>query len=128
MVDASTIPDLRALVTPLLGAPYAQWPCYALGRHLFQAGWGVTLDEDPQRAARAIVEVWYRGDARDPLPLVQPWDFYILARHGVLSDHVGLVVDTQYFVHTRRRTGVCLELLRRWEPKLLQLARLRILT
>jgi hypothetical protein len=128
MLAAQSIPDLRALVTPILGASYEQYNCYRLLKHLISTGFGLTLDDDPQRAAQAIVEVWYRGDTREPLALMQPWDCAILACRGPLSDHVGLVVDTQYFVHTRRRTGVCLEKVQRWQSKLLQIARLRILT
>lgn len=128
MPEVSAVPDLTAIITPILGEPYAQWDCFRLVRHLIYEGFGMDLDEDPQQAVKAIVEVWYRGDARDPLTLLQPWDCWILATKGLYSDHVGIVVDTQHFVHTRRRTGVCVEPLLRWKSKLLQLARLRMLS
>ena len=123
----TTLPDLAAIVAPLLGEPYATWNCFRLVKHLIYEGYGVTLDDEPQHAARSILEVWYRGDGADPLSLVQPWDAAIFACRGPFSDHLGLMVDAQYFVHTRPRTGVCLEPLRRLEKRLLQLARLRIL-
>lgn len=127
MAVVQTIPNLKALVAPLLGAPYAEWHCYTLVRHLFDVGFALHLEEDPRQAAHALVEVWYQGDVQDPLSLVQPWDVYVLARHGLVSDHVGLVIDAQSFVHTRRRIGVCIEPLSRWASKCVQLARLRIL-
>ena len=75
-----------------------------------------------------VAEVWFRGeDARDPLLVAQPWDLFILAMQGITSSHVGIVIDAELFVHTRRRTGVVLEPMRRWRPKLLQIARLTFL-
>jgi|GEM_PF-1335464 len=122
-----TIPDIHALVTPLLGTPYAEMDCWDLVRLLFKQGFGLDLARDTERAATAFQEVWYRGDT-DPLPLVQPWDLVIIANHDALpvSDHVGVVVDTQQFVHARlSETGVALGRLRTWKPRLLQLARYR---
>jgi hypothetical protein len=132
------IPNLAALVDPLLGQPYERFllpgsgphgnACWGLVRLLLDEGFGTALDVDPSQAASQIVEVWFRGDARDPLPLVQPWDVWILATKGLWSDHLGLVVNPLQFVHVRKRVGVVVEPLRRWQPKLIQLARLRQLS
>ena len=124
---APAFPNLRTLIDPILGAPYDQYPCWTLARTLMQEGLGLDTVEDPHRAAQQLSEVWYEGDPRDPLTLVQPWDLFIMLRHGLVSEHVGLVVNSTTLVHTRRTTGVVLEPLQRWVPKLLQLARLRML-
>lgn len=124
---AQAFPALLPHVDAILGAPYEQFPCWTLARHLMQVGLGLDIVADPQRAATQLSEVWFEGDPRDPLTLVQPWDLFIMVRHGVVSEHVGLVVDSETLVHTRRTTGVVLEPLQRWKSKLLQLARLRML-
>lgn len=124
---AQSFPALRPHVDAILGAPYAQYPCWALARHLIQEGLGLDIVADPHRAANQLSEVWFEGDPRDPLSLVQPWDLFIMLRHGIVSEHVGMVVDSETLVHTRRRTGVVLEPIQRWIPKLLQLGRLRML-
>lgn len=123
---AQAFPNLRELVDPILGAPYEQYPCWALARHLMHVGLNLDIVADPQRAAEQLSEVWFEDDPRDPLTLVQPWDLFIMLRHGMVSEHVGVVVDSETLVHTRRTTGVVLEPLQRWKPKLLQLARLRM--
>jgi hypothetical protein len=129
-MEHRTLPDLRALVDPLLGAPYAQYTCWHLVRHLVRAGWGWDMAAEPERAASAFRELWYRGDPADPLSLVTPWDIVICSGlpHLPVSTHVGLALDAQAFVHARDQgVGVVIEPLRRWRPKLLQLARLRSL-
>jgi hypothetical protein len=127
MHTVQRIPNIRSLVDQILGASYADYNCYGLVRYLLKAGFALDLDADPHQAANAIVEVWYRGDTRDPLTLIRPWDCFILACKGFASDHLGLIVDARTFVHTRPRTGVVLEPIQRWQAKLLQIARLRIL-
>lgn len=129
--SSAVLPDLRALVNPILGAPYEQYTCWHLVRHLVREGFGFDMAEEPQRAATAFIELWYRGDTPDPLALVQPWDVVILAgqAHLPVSTHVGLALDAVSFVHARDQgVGVVVEPLRRWRPKLLQLARLRSLS
>jgi hypothetical protein len=73
-------------------------------------------------------EVWYRGDAADPLVIAQPWDLVIMDEHDLLpvSTHVGVIVDAQRFVHARNsESGAALGRLRTWKPRVLQLARYR---
>lgn len=120
-----SMPDLRAIIDPLIGAPYEQWDCWRLIRHLYREGWGIALEDDPGVAHREVQEIWFAGDTEEPLALVQPWDVVIMRTRGLASSHVGIVLDTQYFIHTRQRIGVCLEPLRRWQSRLLQIARLR---
>ena len=122
------IPNIRALVDEVLGAPYSQWDCWALTRHLLIQGFDLDIAKEPSHAAALMQEVWYRGDSRDPVALTKPWDLYITCERDdrPWSTHVGLVVDDTTFVHARTSaTGVALERMRRWKPKLLQLARLR---
>jgi hypothetical protein len=128
---APALPTLSDLVAPLLGLPYDHFcvggtddACWGLVRHLYQVGRQIDLETDPGRAVQHVREVWGLGDSVDPLTLVEPWDFYILATRYPWSDHLGLVVSPLKFVHVRRRTGVCLEALQRWRPKLFQVARL----
>lgn len=128
MTDVIRMPNIKALVEPILGTPYADADCWNLVRSLIKEGFGLDLAREPEKAAEAVVEIWYRGDEGEPLTLVQPWDLVIIANHADLpvSDHVGLVVDDQLFVHARDvSTGVALERLRKWRPRFLQLARLR---
>jgi cell wall-associated NlpC family hydrolase len=120
-----SIPDLAALVEPLLGLPYEQYDCWALCRYLYREYWGEDLDADPAQGWKHIQEIWWQDDTEDPLSLSQSGDLWIMRGTGMSSHHTGIVCNTVYFVHTRRRTGVCLEPLARWKPRLLQLARLR---
>ena len=129
-----TLPAIHPIVDPLLGLPYGHFclmhsadACWGLIHYVLREGLGLDLEKDPEVASQQISEIWGPGDVRDPLSLVQPWDIYILATKHPWSDHLGLVVDDLSFVHVRQRTGVVLEPLRRWRPKLFQLARLRIL-
>jgi hypothetical protein len=136
MAEVVRIPNLARLVEPILGAPYARFTvagspepnaCYGLVAYLLREGFAVEMPVDPTQIARELVEVWFRGDARDPMQLVQPWDGYVLATKAPWSDHVGLVTSETHFVHVRQRTGVCLEPLQRWRSRLLQVVRLRML-
>lgn len=125
MEHQTTLPDLAGLVEPLLGLSYEQYDCWALCRHLYREYWGEDLDADPAQGWKYIQELWWQDDTDDPLTLSQSGDLWIMRGRGMSSHHVGIVCNTVHFVHTRRRTGVCLEPLRRWRPRLLQLARLR---
>lgn len=136
MAAVTHLPNLEGLVTPILRTPYAHFAvpgapepnaCYGLLRYLFKQGFDLDFPTDPAEIARAIVELWYRGDPRDPLMLAQPWDGYVLATKAPWSDHVGLVVSATHFVNVRKRTGVCLEPLQQWRSRLLQMVRLRML-
>ena len=140
MLYFDTVPDIRALVDPLLGQSYEAWDtvmepelqgphrpeaCWLLVRHLFLAGFGLDLARDPAQASQAFTEVWFRDSSHgQAFPALQPWDAYILAARRGVADHLGLVVDGTYFVHIRKRTGICLESLTRWQPRVLQVARL----
>jgi hypothetical protein len=122
------IPNIREFVDGLLGLSYETYDCWGLVRHLLMQGFGLDIAQEPSRAASLMQEVWYRGDPRDPLSLTQPWDLYITCERDdrPWSTHVGLVVDERTFVHARTATtGVALDRLHRWKPKLLQLGRLR---
>lgn len=126
------LPDLHRLVTPMLGRPYAELDCWGLTRELLRQGGFPELAEDLARVTEYVREVWYCDEVTDPLALVQPWDWYLLAHHGdpqtgAWINHIGLVVNGTHFVHTRRRLGVCLEPLQRWRFKLIQVARMRCL-
>jgi cell wall-associated NlpC family hydrolase len=128
MRDTSTIPDIQPLVDAMLGTSYKEYDCWDLVRTLYQQGFGIGLARDTQLSAQQFQELWFRGDTTDVLTLVQPWDLVILANHEDLpiSDHVGVVLDAQRFVHASPAvTGVALARLRTWKPRLLQLARLR---
>jgi cell wall-associated NlpC family hydrolase len=120
-----TFPPLHDLIAPILGAPYAQYECWGLAAYLFKQGWGIDLAQDSESLTREFVEVWFRGEA-PPLELVlQPWDCLVLSVHGLVGDHCGIVLDAQTFVHTRRTAGVTIDRLLRWQPKIVQVARLR---
>jgi cell wall-associated NlpC family hydrolase len=120
-----TLPDLLALLDPILGRSYDEYNCWDLLRDLYGQGWGIALEEDPAAAVAQVSELWFQGDPRDPLTLVQPWDVVIFRTRGMASSHVGVVCNTVQFAHTRRRLGTCIEPMRRWMPRLLQIGRLR---
>jgi hypothetical protein len=128
MNQALRLPNIRELVDPLLGTSYEAYDCWGLVRRLLIEGFALDIAEQPTQAATIMGEIWFRGDERNPLTLVQPWDLYICCERDdrPWSTHVGLVVDETTFVHARTAaTGVAIERLRRWRPKLLQVARLR---
>jgi hypothetical protein len=124
-MSSIVIPDIEPLVEPLLGLSYAECHCWDLLRRLYGQGWGIDLDADPAAAAAQVQEIWFQRDECDPLSLMQPWDILIMKATGMASSHVGIVVNAVHLIHTREATGVCLEPLRRWAPRLLQMARLR---
>jgi hypothetical protein len=124
-INTTDLPDLGAIVDPLLGLPYEQFDCWRLCRHLYREGWGEDLDDDPVQAWKHIQEMWWQDDVADPCAVSQPWDVWILRGRGMASHHTAIVVNQTYFVHTRKRIGVCLEPMVRWKPRLLQIARLR---
>jgi cell wall-associated NlpC family hydrolase len=118
-------PDLAALVEPLLGLRYEEYDCWRLVRRLYRDYWDEDLEDDPAQAWRHVQEIWWQDDAEDPLVLSQGGDLWIMRGRGMASHHTGIVCNTVHFVHTRPRTGVCLEPLKRWRLRLLQIARLR---
>jgi cell wall-associated NlpC family hydrolase len=126
-MHSDTIPDIRQIIDPLLGTPYTELDCWDLVRRVYQRGFGFDLLRDTNAAALRFQEVWYRGQG-DPLAVIQPWDLVIIANDDALpvSDHVGVIVDTQTFVHARpSETGAAIGRLRTWKSRLLQVARLR---
>ena len=128
-MSAHVLPDLAAIVEPILGLSYAQYDCWHLVRYVFKEGWAIDFDDDPAHALAQAEEIWFVGDPVDPLTLLQPWDVLIMRTRGLASSHVGVVFDAVHFVHTRKLLGVCLEPLKRWMPprstRLLQMARLK---
>jgi cell wall-associated NlpC family hydrolase len=127
MSKSTAMPDITALVTPLLGASYEIWDCWDLVRHLYLQGFGFDLERATESSAQRFQEVWYRGGS-DPLAVVQPWDLALFTHSDELpvGDHVGIVVDPQTFVHARRsETGVAMGRLRTWKARLIQVSRLR---
>jgi cell wall-associated NlpC family hydrolase len=123
-----TIPDARLIADRYLGQPYAQADCWDLVRLLYKDGFGIDLATDQLTAAEEFVEVWWHATPTDPLPLLRPWDLYILARVETVpfARHVGVVLDGIMMVHARENVGgVTLERCRHWRPRLLQVARWR---
>jgi hypothetical protein len=82
---------------------------------------------DPLDAMRSVQEVWFQDDPRDPLTLVQPWDWFLMRYDGPAVQHPALVVDAHDLIHLHRKAGVTIEPMRRWRHRLVQLARLRCL-
>lgn len=127
-MDSTMIPDISPLIERLLGTPYKARFCWDLTRQLIDEGFGIALEHDPSAANAHLCEVWRNDDTRDPLQLVQMWDCLVFYETPALpiSTHVGLAIDYERFVHARTAdTGVAIEKLRRWRPRLLQIVRLR---
>jgi hypothetical protein len=132
MASVVTIPKLRPLAEDFLGRPYAAQECWRLVHELLQMGGFCDAASTRNEVIGQVAEIWWVDDPRDPLSLVQPWDWYLLAPRGVpVADaavgHIGLVIDAKDFVHARDKVGVCIEPLARWRRRLLQVARLRCL-
>ncbi len=127
MSTVQVIPNMRAIIQAVLGKSYVEVNCWALVRHIFLEAFGLDLIADPVEAAQGFAEIWFKGDEKDLLSLVQPYDLLIIANHQRISQHLGVIVDDVYLVHTRQKTGVVVERLTRWKPHILQLARLRSL-
>lgn len=119
-------PDILDIVDPILGEAYEHYNCSALIRYLFREGFGLHIDQDPRLSGHLLTEVWWRDDDADPVELSRPWDLWIFAMRPprLITDHVGIVVNHELFVHTRQRTGVCLERLSRYDPWVVQVGRL----
>ena len=124
-MSIQTVPDILPIAERIVGSPYEQYNCWDLCRYLYHEGWGEELDEKPESAWRYVAEIWWQDDLDDPLELMKPWDLLIMRGRGMASHHTGVVCNAVHFVHTRKRVGTCLEPLRRWTPRLLQIARLR---
>jgi len=120
-------PPLGSLIEPFLDKPYGKDDCWKLVCDLLHAGGFLAVPDDPMQAIEAVSEIWFCDDPRDPLTLVQPWDWWLMPRTGRLVGHIGLVVDEVKFIHVRLKGGVCLEPMQRWRTRLIQLARLRCL-
>lgn len=120
-------PPIRPLLATFLGRPYGPQECWRLVCELMHAGGFLDVATDPLEAIEQVQEVWFVGDHRDPLTLVQPWDWWLLRKFGPAVGHIGMVVDGAHLVHAGRPVGVCLEPLKRWRPRLVQIARLRCL-
>lgn len=119
-------PSLDALVDELLGLPYHEsQDCWWLVRHLFARGRGVHLAVEADLNALVLQEVWFRDDARPLSDVVAPWDGLVFTVAGPLADHAGIVIDAEYFVHSRTGTGVCREPLQKWRRRLLQVVRVQ---
>ncbi|HEX6827132.1 MAG TPA: hypothetical protein VF077_12515 [Nitrospiraceae bacterium] len=127
MPSVAALPDLAPLVAPLLGASYEEWDCWALTRHLLLTGLAIDLETEPEHAQGMLWEVWWHEDPVPVQAVMQPWDLVILAPGGLVSESVGLAVDTSTFVHTNPQTGVALAHVTRWRKRILQLAKLRSL-
>lgn len=122
------LPDLNPLIDRLLGLPYAELRCRPLVARLFQEGFGIDLDAPGTDINQYFQEIWFDGDPRDPLPLVQPWDLWVQFTDPALriSQHVALVVDSQRLFHALDSpVGAARTLLRSSRPKLLQVSRYR---
>jgi hypothetical protein len=121
-------PNLRELAQDFYARPYAEGDCWRLVCELLEAGGFGRVAHDPLEAVKLVQELWFQGDPRDPLLLVQPWDWFLLRkpRQGPAVRHVGLVVDPVHMIHVATQ-GVRIEPLRRWRSWLVQLARLRCL-
>jgi len=149
-VITTALPPVLPLVSPILGVPFAArsydpataLSCYGLLRYLYRQHWPQAPLGDHAAtdlpAAHLFDEVWYRGDAPQALEtVVAPWDVLVIAvshppeqlSRNPFADsgkrHLALVVDAIQLVHSRQNIGVCLEPIRRWRPKVVQVMRPR---
>jgi hypothetical protein len=121
-------PNLRAIAQSFFTRQYADDDCWRLVWELLQAGGFVEVEDDPVEACKRVQEIWFQDDPRDPLTLVQPWDWFLMYHPGSPAvQHPGLVVDTLDFIHAHRGAGVTIEPMRRYRHRLVQVARLRCL-
>jgi hypothetical protein len=127
------LPNLRAIAQDFLGQPYAVDDCWRLVLDLLHAGGFGDYRDKPGEAIQQVAEVWFWDDPRNPLTLIQPWDWVLLTKigkpeRGAAVGHIGLVVDDLTFVHVGSKVGVVIEPLQRWRARFVQLARWKHLT
>lgn len=120
-------PNLRLLAQDFFERQYGPESCWQLVYELLQAGGFLDIAATPLDAVKSVQQIWWQDDPRDPLTLVQPWDWFLMRRTGPGVEHPALVVDTMDLIHVHRHAGVRIEPLRRWRHRLIQVARLRCL-
>lgn len=127
MVTRATLPDLRLLAQDFFERDYAPGDCWRLVFDLLQAAGVVDVGAEVVDAVRQVQEIWFQDDPREPLSLVQPWDWLIIRERGPAAGHIGLVVDLMDLVHVHRHAGVRIEPMKRYRERIVQIARLRVL-
>jgi hypothetical protein len=120
-------PDLRVLAQEFYERQYGELECWRLVHELLQAGGFLEVTADVQDAAQSVQELWFQDDPRDPLTLVQPWDWFLIHNDMPAVQSPCLVVDTLDLIHLHRHAGVRIEPMRRYRHRLVQVARLRCL-
>jgi hypothetical protein len=121
------LPDLRVLAQDFYERQYGEWECWRLVHELLQAGGFLDVAADVHDAVQSVQELWFQDDPRDPLTLVQPWDWFLMRHDTPAVQHPGLVVDQLGMIHVHRHAGVRIEPMRRYRHRLVQVARLRCL-
>jgi hypothetical protein len=121
------LPNLRVLAQDFYERQYGEYECWRLVYDLLQAGGFLEVGADVQDAVRSVQEVWFQDDRRDPLMVVQPWDWLLLHSSRIAGQNICLVVDPMDMIHLHRHAGVRIEPMRRYRHQLIQVARLRCL-
>jgi len=121
------LPDLRLLAQDFYERHYGDGDCWRLIYELLQAGGFLHVQANVMDAVRSVTEIWFQGDPRDPLSLVQPWDWFLVRHDLPAVQNPCLVVDSLDMIHVHRTAGVRIEPMRRWRHRLVQVARLRCL-
>ena len=125
-----TMTPMHEAIDRLMARGYPAGACWQYVLDLLYEGGRGDWRRWPAEALTQTREVWFCDDPRDPWSLTEPWDWLLLARkgrpgRGALVGHIGLVVDDTSMTHVRPQGGVCVEPLRRWRPRLIQIARMR---
>jgi hypothetical protein len=105
-------------------APEAEDGCFHLLRYCFREGFGVDIHAQQHEAAQQVSEVWWHTDPTPLADILAPWQVLVFHIQQPHADHLGLVIDQATFLHIRRRIGVRVEPIRRWETRLLQIVQL----
>ena len=100
--------------------------CAGLAFYIFKECKGIILQNDLAKNLSHVTEKWWYTDGE--FPQVEAWDivFFAIKNNPILyTDHVGIVYDSESFVHMRKNIGVCKEYLSRWRKhnKIIQIGR-----
>ena len=119
-------PSLESVVSKYVGRKYSDGDCWQLIREVCREHLGINLDSSVMTAGEAFYSVWELGDEEDPIVASRPWDVWIIIDENDYAEHVGMVVNYARMLNARN-PQVCLDPLRLYKPRVLQIVRLNIL-
>ena len=110
------------ILQPILGKPHREYSCWQVARYLYEHLFETRLPDSPASCISRVREIWYI-DEEKPLCPLQPWDLIVFRIDAIASNHVGVMLDQDFFATSTKSLGVCKSHVARWQPYILQIAR-----